>query len=153
MASKCTYVYFFLLLFCYIVLFFYDFFDIFCPFTKDCPSIQSFVVDRLSFFADFSLFIVLPRNLATLVVTLSDPSQYGNTGCGVFKRGVTKLERFLHKNQHTQRNLLNFEFWINGELSKIGHHFKGQIISECPYEIIFYPKIATKNFQDFCPGL
>ena len=37
--------------------------------------------------------------------------EYGNTGC-----------RFLHKNQHTQRKLLNFEFWINGELSKIGHH-------------------------------
>ena len=26
---------------------------------------------------------------------------YGNTGCGVFKRGETKLERFLSKNQHT----------------------------------------------------
>ena len=25
----------------------------------------------------------------------------------------------MHKNQHTQRKLLNFEFWINGELSKI----------------------------------
>ena len=37
--------------------------------------------------------------------------QYGNTGCGV-------LERFLPKNQHTQRKLLNFEFWINGDLSK-----------------------------------
>jgi hypothetical protein len=24
-----------------------------------------------------------------------------------------KLERFLYKNQHTQRKLLNFEFWIN----------------------------------------
>ena len=30
----------------------------------------------------------------------------------------TKLERFLPKNQHTHRKLLNFEFWINGELSK-----------------------------------
>ena len=30
----------------------------------------------------------------------------------------TKLERFLPKNQHTQRKLLNFKFWINGELSK-----------------------------------
>ena len=37
-------------------------------------------------------------------------------------RGTT-LEIFLHKNQHTQRKLLNFEFWINGELSKIGYHF------------------------------
>ena len=48
---------------------------------------------------------------------------HGNTGCGVFKWGDTKLERFLPKNQHTQRKLLNFEFLINGELSKIGHHF------------------------------
>ena len=40
--------------------------------------------------------------------------------------GGTKLERFLHKNQHTQRKLLNFEFWINGELSKIGHHFSNE---------------------------
>ena len=37
-----------------------------------------------------------------------------------FSSGGTKLERFLHKNQHTQRKLLNFEFWINGKLSKIG---------------------------------
>ena len=35
-----------------------------------------------------------------------------------FETGDTKLERFLLKNQHTQRKLLNFEFWINGELSK-----------------------------------
>ena len=26
---------------------------------------------------------------------------YGNTGCGDFKGGGTKLERFLSKNQHT----------------------------------------------------
>ena len=44
-------------------------------------------------------------------------------GLWSFKAGGTKLERFLYKNQHTQRKLLNFEFWINGELSKIGHHF------------------------------
>ena len=45
-----------------------------------------------------------------------------------FQVGVTKLERFLHKNQLTQRKLLNFEFWINGELSKIGHHFSNKVI-------------------------
>ena len=33
----------------------------------------------------------------------------------------TKLERFLPRNQHTQRKLLNFENWVNGEVSKIGH--------------------------------
>ena len=35
-----------------------------------------------------------------------------------FQAEGTKLEVFLHKNQHNQRKLLNFEFWINGELSK-----------------------------------
>ena len=37
---------------------------------------------------------------------------YGNTGCGVFKWGVQKLERFLPKNQHTQRKFLKFENWV-----------------------------------------
>ena len=39
-------------------------------------------------------------------------------GLWSFQAGGTNLERFLHKNQPTQRKLLNFEFWINGELSK-----------------------------------
>ena len=32
-----------------------------------------------------------------------------------FKSRDTKLERFLQKNQHTQRKLWNFENWTNGE--------------------------------------
>ena len=32
--------------------------------------------------------------------------------------GDTKLKIFLPKYQHTQRKVLNFEFWNNGELSK-----------------------------------
>ena len=28
---------------------------------------------------------------------------------------------------------------------------KGQIVSKCPYEIIVYPKIATKIFPRFVP--
>ena len=39
-------------------------------------------------------------------------------GLWSFQTEGTKLERLLPKNQHTQRKLLNFEFWINGELSK-----------------------------------
>ena len=42
--------------------------------------------------------------------------------------GGTKLDRFLPKNQHTQRKLLNFENWCSGELSKIGHHFSNKLI-------------------------
>ena len=45
-------------------------------------------------------------------------------GLWSFQTGGTKLERFLPKNQHTQRKLLNFENWVNGEVSKIGHHFR-----------------------------
>ena len=39
-------------------------------------------------------------------------------GLWSFQTGVTKLERFLPKNQHTQRKLLNFENWVSGEVSK-----------------------------------
>ena len=40
-----------------------------------------------------------------------------------FQAGGTKLERFLPKKQNTQRKLLSFENWVNGEVSKIEHHF------------------------------
>ena len=42
---------------------------------------------------------------------------YGNRGCGVFKQRVQNFKK-LPKNQHTQRKLLNFENWVNGEVSK-----------------------------------
>ena len=35
----------------------------------------------------------------------------------VLNRGYI-MKRFLPKNQHIQRKLLNFEFWINGEQSQ-----------------------------------
>ena len=44
--------------------------------------------------------------------------------------GGTKLERFLPKNQHTQRKLLNFENWVNGGLRSFQ-------ISEFQKSIIF----------------
>ena len=51
-------------------------------------------------------------------------------GLWSFQAGGTKLEIFLHENQHTQRKLLNFECWINGELSKIEHHFSNTKIKK-----------------------
>ena len=44
--------------------------------------------------------------------------RYGNTGCGVFKRGIQNWKDFLPKNQHTERKLLSFENWINEKVSK-----------------------------------
>ena len=63
------------------------------------------------------IFEVKPKYLNK---SISELWQYGLWS---FQAGGTKLERFLHKNQHTQRKLLNFENWVNGEVSKIGHHF------------------------------
>ena len=40
-------------------------------------------------------------------------------GLWSFQAGGTKLERFLPKNQHTPWKLLNFENWVNGEVSKV----------------------------------
>ena len=46
-------------------------------------------------------------------------SRLSKYGLWSFQMGGTKLERFLPKNQHTQRQLLNFENWVNGEVSKV----------------------------------
>ena len=55
-----------------------------------------------------------------------DQNCYGHIeGQGIsFQAADTKLERFLPKNQHTQRKSLNFENWYNGEGAKIGHYFR-----------------------------
>ena len=55
-----------------------------------------------------------------------------------FSREDTKLERFLAKNQLQSNKLPNFDNLSNGELSKIGHHFrkysdlKIDVIKKCP---------------------
>ena len=43
-----------------------------------------------------------------------------------FSKGGTKLERFLPKNQHTQRKLMNFENWVNGVVSKNRRYFRNK---------------------------
>ena len=60
-----------------------------------------------------------------------------------FQTGCTKLEKFLPKNQHTQRKLLNFENWVNGEVSKIGHHFRKY--GSLKINVIKYVMSTTKN--------
>jgi hypothetical protein len=82
-------------------------------------------------------------------------------GLWSFQAGGTKLEIFLHKNQHTQRKVLNFEFWINGELSKIGHHFINKVIlklislknvnnKKCAPKLVFFnEKKNEKDSDDF----
>ena len=55
-----------------------------------------------------------------------------------FLNGGTKLERFLPKNQHTQRKLLNFENWISGGPQK----FSKIRVLEINY---FHPPIHLTN--------
>ena len=62
------------------------------------------------------------------VETEQDLTGIWQYGLSSFQAGDTKLERFLAKNQHTQRILLNFKNWCNGHLSKIGHHFRPMLI-------------------------
>ena len=49
-------------------------------------------------------------------------------GLWSFQSGGIKLERFLPKKRHTQRKLMNFENWVNGEVSKIGCHSSNKVI-------------------------
>ena len=51
-------------------------------------------------------------------------------GLSSFQAGDTKLERYLPKNQHTQRKFMNFENFCNGKLSKIGNHFSNNVIKK-----------------------
>ena len=70
--------------------------------------------------------------------------------------------RMIEENKETRSALLqyqNFDFlfylgWSGSFLQfrqNIRGVAKGQIISECPYEIIVCPKIATKKFPRFLP--
>ena len=75
--------------------------------------------------------MIICQNVSLIGKNLDEKRPYSplwQYGLRSFQAGGTKSERFLHKNQHTQRKLLNFEFWINGELSKIGHHFGNKVI-------------------------
>ena len=68
------------------------------PLSLDNAQVQS----HCNIYAQFSAY---QRNVVHFTVW-----QYGLWS---FQTGGTKLERFLPKNQHTQRKLLNFENWIN----------------------------------------
>ena len=71
--------------------------------------------------------------------------------------GVTKLGRFLHKNQHTQKKLLYFENWKNGglrnfqkidEICNLWQYglSKGGIQNQ----IDFWPKINILLKRNYC---
>ena len=79
-------------------------------------------------------YILIANTLKFLLEALFSLWQYGLWS---FQMGGTKLERFLPRNRPTQRKLLNFENWVNGEVLKIGHHIskesdlKNDAIKKC----------------------
>ena len=94
-------------------------------------AVKLFVKSNLIFLCLFDLEFehfgsshqALSRNLCCTFqihfFTIINPSPHSLPNMAVrvveFSNGYTKLERFLHKNQHPQRKLLNFENWTNGE--------------------------------------
>ena len=55
------------------------------------------------------------KHLNTYVIENMYICRLWQYGLWSFQTGGTKLGRFLSMNQHTQRKLLNFENWTNGE--------------------------------------
>ena len=70
---------------------------------------------KLSLREKISHFKVLS---AVLLAAYFESKHLWQYGLWNFQMGDKKLERLLPNNQHTRRKILNFEFWINGELSK-----------------------------------
>ena len=107
-------------------------FNLFTAQAEGCHvCLHNFITEAFNSRKNFN-WTFLRRNL----LKSSSVHSYGNTGCGVFKQ---KLEIFLPKNHYTQRKLLNFEFWINGELSKSA--------KICLSKSIFY--ICQKSSKSF----
>ena len=69
----------------------------------------------MNFFAwVFGIFIFTLR-YAYLKPVFKDHSRLWQYGLWTFQTGGINIERFLPKNQHNQRNFLNFEnYWTNG---------------------------------------
>ena len=59
-----------------------------------------------------------------------------------FQTVATKSETFLPKNRHTQSELLNFENWVNGEVSKSAKIWLSKLI----FYVKNYPNLS-KNFS------
>jgi hypothetical protein len=66
--------------------------------------------------------VIFLTKFVSLKVKVRNYALIWQYGLWNFQKGGTKLERFLPKNQHNE--LLNFENWVNGEVSKIEHHFR-----------------------------
>ena len=58
-------------------------------------------------------FIYLTEAIHKFILDV--PTEYGITGCGVFKAGIQNWKGFCIKINCSQMKLLNFENWTNRE--------------------------------------
>ena len=65
---------------------------------------------------DIAWFVSLHDNDTVADGKVGLASKLWQYGLWSFQTGGTKLESFLPLNQHAQRKLLNFEYWISGGL-------------------------------------
>ena len=72
---------------------------------------------------------------------------YGNTGCGVFKRGVQNYKDFCLRINILKGNygILSFEFWINGELSKSAKNLTFKVNFLCHLNLSHYFSLKNTN--------
>ena len=76
----------------------------------------------------YKIYQMLPagfftENNYTKYVYIFLATQYGSTGCGVFKGGIQNQRDSWLEINCSQMKLLNFENWSSSKLSKIGHDF------------------------------
>ena len=72
------------------------------------------------------------------------PPIHGNTGLLSFQAGGTTLERFLPKNQHILRKLLNFENSLKN-INLEAHFLVLTFFDETNFQITLFPK-TMPNF-------
>ena len=73
-----------------------------------------FYITTSQLFKNSTIICFFPKGIHD-ITCLTCTRDYDNTVLWSFQGRGTKLERFLYKNQHTQRDFLNFENWTTGE--------------------------------------
>ena len=79
---------------------------------------RNYIFSRQKYVQSFKIDMLIASSFCTAIFTAKKCPSYSplwDYGLSSFQRRDTKLERFLSKNQHNQRKLLNFENWTNGE--------------------------------------
>ena len=121
----------------------------FCVFAELGHPYTSYTAERKSFRSSCSpggggtKVVYISSSLLQLAVGSRDISQAG--------KEITVCKADQIKKRQFPRTILSCYFLNLLSFANSYFFLKGQIISECPYEIIVSPKIPTKKFLRFLP--